>query len=326
MHANDYKRLDDRDFDRKSWMALWDRLPDFARKNAIKFVLQQLHALESSGRWRISWDYETNQQREDASQGAHSDDAITFEFHSDQPDDVITFKGSLQIGNKPTTPVLPKSSAKPFIRRPVHAETKPVAQDSGLSLIQKLQARNADRKHATDGGIHAQKRTPPISRKALRAVETAIGFELPELLREIYLKVGNGGFGPQYGIIGTKGGVKIQKLTLETCYQEMTKLEERNPRWRWPKHLLPLADYGCGMWSCVDCEYKSLPMLLWDPNNLSSALKGADARLNWGNAFWDQGRSLETWLDGWLQGTKEPEPKWPSDSWMKRRLGFTLPK
>jgi len=67
-------------------------------------------------------------------------------------------------------------------------------------------------------------------------------------------------------------------------------------------------------------------MFIWDPNNLDSELVGADVRLNWGNAFWDQGRSLTAWLEGWLAGIAEPEPKWPSNTWMKKRLGFMLPK
>ena len=67
-------------------------------------------------------------------------------------------------------------------------------------------------------------------------------------------------------------------------------------------------------------------MILWDPNNLDSELAGTDARLNWGNSFWDQGRSLRMWLEGWLAEEPEPEPKSPSDAWTRRRLGFTLPK
>jgi hypothetical protein len=127
-------------------------------------------------------------------------------------------------------------------------------------------------------------------------------------------------------VVGTNRGSTLDGCTLETCYRDMVKLERDNSVWRWPRRLLPLANYGCGMWSCVDCEYKKLPMFLWDPNNLDSELDGADARLNWGNAFWDQGRSLKAWLESWLSGIGEPEPKWPSDTWMKKRLGFTLPK
>ena len=202
---------------------------------------------------------------------------------------------------------------------------------STQDLVQRLQDRNADRERATTGGIHSRKAFPPVGPKALQATERAIGFKLPELVRALYLTVGNGGFGPEYGIIGTKGGAKLDGCTLETCYQDLIKLESENSVWRWPNHLLPLANYGCGMWACVDCEYQKLPMILWDPNNLDVELEGADARLNWGNSFWDQGRSLTTWLESWLatdEGDEvcEPEPKWPSDSWMKKRLGFTLPK
>jgi len=194
------------------------------------------------------------------------------------------------------------------------------------NLIQRLQARNADRERATGGGTHPRKPVPIVADKALQATERAIGFKLPELLRAIYLEVGNGGFGPEYGIIGTKGGAKLRGFTLETCYQDMMKLKKEDSGWRWPKRLLPLADYGCGMWSCVDCDYQKLPMILWDPNNLDADFNGADAQLNWGSSFWNQGRSLRLWLEGWLAEKPEPEPKWPSHSWIKKRLGFTLPK
>src|SRR3989442_957819 len=69
-----------------------------------------------------------------------------------------------------------------------------------------------------------------------------------------------------------------------------------------------------------------LPMILWDPNNLDSELDSADGRLNWGNSFWDQGRSLAIWLKAWLVERPEPEPKWPNDSWMRKRLGLMLAK
>jgi hypothetical protein len=195
-----------------------------------------------------------------------------------------------------------------------------------LKLIQKLRERNADRQCATDGRLRPAKPVPPVAAKDLQVVESAIGFRLPELIRAVYLKVGNGGFGPEYGIVGIKGGFKLDNCTLESCYQGMLRLEKESPAWRWPQRLLPLANYGCGMWSCVDCEYKKLPMILWDPNNLQSELDGSDAQLNWASAFWDQGRSFRMLLEGWLAGKTAPEPKWPSDAWIRKRLRVTLPK
>jgi hypothetical protein len=197
---------------------------------------------------------------------------------------------------------------------------------SEQDLIQLLRERNADRERATGGGVHLRKPVPPISARQLQVAERAIGFRLPDLLRAIYMEVGNGGFGPEYGIVGTKGGAKLDGCTLESCYQDMLKLAKENTLWLWPKRLLPLANYGCGMWSCVDCAYQKLPMILWDPNNLDAECDGADARLNWGNSFWDQSQQFKAWLQDWLAERQTPEPKWPSASWMRKRLGFTLPK
>ena len=166
-----------------------------------------------------------------------------------------------------------------------------------------------------------RKPASPVTAKKVSALERALGFPLPELLRAVYSEVGDGGFGPACGLVGVSG-----KSTLGTWYDEMLELERTNAIWRWPRRLLPLADYGCGMWSCADCEYSTVPMILWDPNNLDDELGGVDGRLNWGNAFWNQGLSLRRWLEGWLEGRPEPEPRWPSDSWIRRRLGFALPK
>lgn len=193
-------------------------------------------------------------------------------------------------------------------------------------LIQRLQERNADRERATGGGNYPRKAVRPATDKALQDAEAAIGFRLPDLLRGIYTTVANGGSGPGYGIVGTSGGAKLDGCTLETCYKNMVKLAKENPVWRWPLHLLPLANYGCGMWSCIDCEYQKLPMILWDPNNLDAELEGADAQANWGNSFWDQGLPFRRWWEGWLAGEEVPEPTWPGDSWMRKRLGFRLPK
>lgn len=194
------------------------------------------------------------------------------------------------------------------------------------TLIRRLQERNADRERATDGHIHRRKPFPAVTARALRDAEKAIGLSLPDLLRAIYREVGNGGFGPAYGIVGIRGGCKLDNQSLESCYRGMLRLEQQNPVWRWPKRLLPIANYGCGMWSCVDCAFQRLPMILWDPSNLDAGLEDADARLNWANAFWDQERSLPVWLSAWIAGRPEPEPRWASGSWMKKRLGYTMPK
>jgi hypothetical protein len=89
MNAEDRARLKAANFDREAWATLWDRLPERARRSTLEFVLHKLHAIESSGRFSMSWHYETNEEREESGSPI---------FDDDQPGDIITFKGSLQIG------------------------------------------------------------------------------------------------------------------------------------------------------------------------------------------------------------------------------------
>jgi ABC-type transporter Mla MlaB component len=93
MTAEERALVKDGDFDREAWVALWDRLPErVARKAAVTFVLQQLHAIETGGRFSIQWSYETAAKREE------SDGTV---YDGDQPGDLITFKGTVQIGERP---------------------------------------------------------------------------------------------------------------------------------------------------------------------------------------------------------------------------------
>jgi hypothetical protein len=99
MLAEDKIRLKSGTIDREAWAGLWDRLPERARRGAVEFVLEQLHAWESSGQWSIAWHYKTNEERGESG-------APTFEF--DQPGDIITFEGSLRVGNAGETTVDPE--------------------------------------------------------------------------------------------------------------------------------------------------------------------------------------------------------------------------
>jgi hypothetical protein len=50
---------------------------------------------------------------------------------------------------------------------------------------------------------------PPLlvaTPQAIALAEVALRYSLPTLLRRLYLEVGNGGFGPGYGVLGLQGG------------------------------------------------------------------------------------------------------------------------
>ncbi len=88
----DLARVKSGEFIREEWADLWDRVPAKMRRGIVEYVLQALHAFETGGRFRIRWTYETNAQRK-------NDGSNTTVVDEDQPGDVISFFGSLQIGS-----------------------------------------------------------------------------------------------------------------------------------------------------------------------------------------------------------------------------------
>lgn len=63
--------------------------------------------------------------------------------------------------------------------------------------------------HLEARGAGLTEMLPPLTPAKPEAVDEAerlIGFPLPDLLRRCYLDVGNGGFGPGYGVLGVGGG------------------------------------------------------------------------------------------------------------------------
>jgi hypothetical protein len=47
---------------------------------------------------------------------------------------------------------------------------------------------------------------PPLEAEVRSRAERALGFPFPALLAALYAKIGNGGYGPGYGLLGVAGG------------------------------------------------------------------------------------------------------------------------
>jgi hypothetical protein len=188
-------------------------------------------------------------------------------------------------------------------------------------LIHRLKKRADDGELACDE--FAKPVPPPVSARTVDAAERQLGFSLPELLRQLYLEVGNGGFGPAYGLLGLKSGATDrQGEHLVGVYRSMKSLARESRYWRWPEGLLPLCGLGCGMYSCLDCARVRVPVLIFDPNILGQVDKTDknEAVLRWTNSFWWQENAFTVWLEGWLDERPEREPTWPHASWLRQRL------
>jgi SMI1 / KNR4 family (SUKH-1) len=142
--------------------------------------------------------------------------------------------------------------------------------------------------------------------KTIKVVDTELRFELPELLRMIYTKVGNGGFGPGYGLIGVPGGAIEDGKTINEHYQSFRSSDPDDPKWKWPEKLLPICHWGCAIYACVDCSRPEAPVITFDPNC-------HDLNDSWDDCFRQSASSLQEWLTAWLNGVDLWEQMYPGE-------------
>jgi hypothetical protein len=113
----------------------------------------------------------------------------------------------------------------------------------------------------------------PATPEQVRDSERLLGFKLPTAVRQLYTLVANGGFGPDYGLLGLVGGAPDE--TGETAVGSYLRRRETARDW-WPQYLLPICNWGCAMYSCVDCGPHSRQgrMVRFDPNISGSVASG----------------------------------------------------
>ena len=130
-------------------------------------------------------------------------------------------------------------------------------------------------------------------REAVEEAESVVGHRLPPLLRRLYLEVGNGGFGPGYGVLGLKGGHHDDLG--RTGIDWYRQAHDHTPESHWsglPASLLPLCHWGCAIYSLIDCSDPDGPMWGWDPNPGPEGMQ----------ALFAQPLTLAQWLDRWVNG------------------------
>lgn len=147
----------------------------------------------------------------------------------------------------------------------------------------------------------------PLAEAAVAKVEKSLGFRLPAGLRQLYLEIGDGGFGPYNGIRRLSNWAKDYRKLLAELPAERGR--------DWPEALLPIV-YRNGKRICVDRSNGAV--LLWTkPPKRSSEKK-------WLASFVPQSPSVGEWLERWVDTPTEvergPEGGWaPPDEELERR-------
>ncbi len=127
-------------------------------------------------------------------------------------------------------------------------------------------------------------RYPPLADGAIVAVETGLGFPIPDLLRQCYNQIANGGYGPQGRIMGLKGGRRSDYGDAIDSYRMLEREYVDVRGIRWPSRLLPFCGWGDAIVSCVMC----------DKSNQIVTLEGGK--------LWQEQYSLQGFFLGWLDG------------------------
>ena len=169
---------------------------------------------------------------------------------------------------------------------------------------------------------------PPATEEQLWMTEKVMGFAHPPLLRALYLRVANGGFGPGNGITGAFGGFCFrpgEDVRYTSLIRENIERTYGDQKWNdfsfidlehceqrqgdpvcirlgpgvWPTHFLHLCN-----WEIADASYlhaRSGRVYLASPE-YEVTLEGEEGF----TLLSRQANSLEAWLERWLQGEQEP--------------------
>lgn len=129
-------------------------------------------------------------------------------------------------------------------------------------------ARVAATRHDYAKWMPGQPKLPSIATEdEIRLTEHELGFTLPEFFKVLLSRVANGGFGPGYGIIGVGKGyedfgngnlVSVYRLAHSSGLNRRFLIE--------PDRVVPICNWGCGIYSCLDCRSASdAEVLLCNP-------------------------------------------------------------
>jgi len=121
---------------------------------------------------------------------------------------------------------------------------------------------------------------PPASADAIEAAGREMGCHFHQLHGRLFKEVGNGGFGPGDGLIGIPGGsLDVSERSAIELRRGLFSDYEKLPM----PSVVPLCDWGCGIWSCVDCETGAI---------LSMSEFGLR----------DLEQGLHSWFEDWISG------------------------
>jgi len=161
------------------------------------------------------------------------------------------------------------------------------------NLINKIKTRIKDPKLYIDAPeAFKYKLIPPVSNDELVDAEKSLGFQLPALLQNIYLHIGNGGFGPGFGLLAlNKKGANNYHMNLVDWYLERKNFSHPDYP-NWPKQFITICDWG----DCIvsEMDWTSPQASIYRFNGDQYGSKPFEEVMNC------ESPSLQKWLEDWV--------------------------
>ena len=149
-------------------------------------------------------------------------------------------------------------------------------------LIAATRERAHDPLRATDNGsFQEQSVLPALTLAAVLELDAQLPHRMPALFHRLYSEVGNGGFGPGYGLLELEDAV-------DNCLAF-------SPHYRLPPHqwMFPFVDWGCSLYSVVDLATGRVGLLDQD---------WVDEELTVWEAIRWQFKTAQDYWQAWLDG------------------------
>ncbi|WP_326830325.1 SMI1/KNR4 family protein [Streptosporangium sp. NBC_01810] len=128
------------------------------------------------------------------------------------------------------------------------------------------------RRVSVKAGTPGEPLPPPATAEEVAQAEIILGFGLPPVLARLYCEVANGGFGPDYQLFPLAG----EGRTAVNVYREERSMSESGGEVHWPADVLPILDWGCGMYAAVDCRSSEGTVLVFEPNGIDVRRQGLE--------------------------------------------------
>jgi hypothetical protein len=130
-----------------------------------------------------------------------------------------------------------------------------------------------------------------LTLEEVETVEFDLGFSLPPLIRSLYLEVADGGYGPGWGILPMNLDEQPSIVAHDHWFRR-SWISGRPPK-GWPEPFIRFCEWGCNIYSGIDCSQVTSPVLRFDPHRR----RRSDV-----DCLVAESGSLAEWLTAWLDG------------------------